>query len=240
MKIIGILLSISLFAKVCSAGGAIVSTSQVKGYFLGLYQRALIDDDQTIVDHCKKKGDLWVLGFPKPIQCAGVKHTPEGVNDGPYTEILFSEIKKLPQKSRSPLFSIKKFSAKTWGERIATPDEIKKINLFSGTAENKKIFSSNKITKEKIKVISIPERTIFFVENRKIPNEFDHFLDTEYIVLNKVKDQILLTGTFEGTIEAFVDINGDNVPEIKVSQHCESICEFVYNMNNKIEALVRF
>lgn len=243
-KLLAVLL---LLANVCYAGSAPASDSSVNGYFLGFQDEAYVSagSEKTYLNDlksvCKKGGQIWALGYTKPLKCTALTRIEEG-GDGPVFQVELKGLETLKDASGAILFSTKKFAEKSWVRREATPEEATEVyRTLNGTNSQLHLVANGAISRflfnRRPTVVEAGNTSIYLVP-WAVTEDDTGSVNNEYAILKRGDSGLEYTGAVTGKILGFVDITGDGFPELKISQDCDGRCEYVVDVRDGTNMLV--
>jgi len=197
---------------------------------------------------CKSHGRLWAFGRGEKFTCRSMATPPaqeilEGSN--PYIITINGRVRgHAPHVSgRMPavVFSLKPFRASSFVRRRPTPKELGclKAALMQNQEDNHAALSSLRHGKVWT-VRDLKEKAAFTIvrSDALIQGVDTYSNEYKYLVLRQLNDGSWNRVEIEGTIVGFIDLNGDGIPAIQLSQDCDGTCQYLVSVKDDLKRLL--
>jgi hypothetical protein len=232
---------LGLYASVALADAPAVS-SVSSGYFLGYWGNVFLSSQSSTKDLteiqrvCARNGRLWVLGKTSQFDCVQAKNIPNTHGSALELQIKNRQPQPGANLEHGLLYSVKPFAAPTWTVRqlldidlsVLRSEMLQKFKKYSGVFNPQRIKSALVVEPEngKQKFYILPWKTTDdgYVERK-------HF-----IIATFLEGRMTGVREHEGKVVAYADLDGDSVPELQLSHHCDGRCDSVISMTRKTKS----
>jgi hypothetical protein len=232
---------LGLYVSVASADAPAVS-SVSSGYFLGYSGTVFLSSESSTEDLteiqrvCARNGRLWVLGKTSQFECVQAKNIPNTHGGALELQIKNRQPQPAVNLEHGLLYSVKPFTAPTWIVRKPVDTDLsalrsemmQKFKKYSGIFNPQRIKNATVVEPEsgKQKFYILPWKTTDdgYVERK-------HF-----IIATFLEGRMTRVREHEGKVVAYADLDGDSVPELHLSHHCDGICDSVISMTRKTKS----
>ncbi len=216
------------------------SASISGGYFLGYSTNVFLSSESSAKDLadiqrvCAGNGPLWVLGRTQRFECTRANDVTN--THGNVLELQIKARKPLGNLAHALLYSVRPFTAPSWTVRplIGTDLSVLRNEMPQKFKKYNAVFNQNRL---KNALVIEPKNSLskFYVLPWKTTD--DGYVERKYfIIATMLRGSITSVREHEGKVVAYADLDGDSVPELHLSHHCDGTCDSVISMTRETKS----